>query len=395
LSSFSFELIDPDLRADEIRRYMINTAGPKRRYFVANLEESSQEGEVFGGFFRPRDYMKKREGSSRYIDEWLKASASEVWSPKFLGLDECGIQKLEFQNPAYAAAHRLGGDPRDYNRVFAIQLNGCPYECSYCFVPRELNKPELGKGKLFSAEEMLQNFLEAREYYSGRDQTPLNVVRLTGGEVTSIVPEAIVDVHQEIQLRGLSNTVYLWIDCNLSTTKYVRLVETDLKRVAKCRNFGMVGCLKAVGDGESGKEDFTLVTKAGPEHFKKQFEALDYFINEIQAYFFVYLVPFVSGTRSAVRERLTSCADRLREIDPNLPLRTNILQIKHYGPAVENESLARKEGRPLPWYDERMVFETWYYEVLPKFYSSEEMQRYRCEVRLRGGGSAKDATGVL
>jgi uncharacterized Fe-S cluster-containing radical SAM superfamily protein len=395
LSSFPFELIDPESRAEEIRPYMINTAGPKRRYFVANLEESSQEGEVFGGFFRPRDYMKKREGSSRSIEEWLKAAPSEVWSPKFLGLDECGIQKLEFQNPAYVAAYRLGGDPRDYNRVFAIQLNGCAYECSYCFVPRELNKPELGKGKLFSAEEMLQNFLKAREHYSKRDHTPLSVVRLTGGEVTSIVPEAIVDVHKEMQRGGLLDTVYLWVDCNLSTTKYVRLVETDLKEIAKHRNFGMVGCLKAVGDGESGKEDFTIVTRARPEDFKKQFEALDYFVNEIEADFFVYLVPFVSGERSDVMERLTLCADRLREIDPNLPLRTNILQIKHYGPAVENVSLARKEGRPLPWYDERTVFETWYYDVLPKFYSQEEMQRYRCQVQLREGCSAGDATDVL
>jgi uncharacterized Fe-S cluster-containing radical SAM superfamily protein len=375
---------------------MIDTSGPRRKYFVANLEKSSQEGEVFGEFFRPRDYLKKREGSSRYVDEWLRASSSEIWSTKFLGLDECGIQKLEFQNPAYVAAHNLGGDPRDYNRVFAIQLNGCDYECNYCFVPRDLNKPELGKGKLFSAEEMLQNFLKARQYYSKKDQKPPNVVRLTGGEVTTVVPELIVDVHREIENRGLSSTVYLWVDCNLSTKRYVSSLESELKDIAKNKNFGMVGCLKAVGDGESGKEDFALVTKAPPEYFEKQFEVLDYLVNEIQADFFVYLVPFVSGGKSAVVQRLTSCVERLREIDPNLPLRTNILQIKHYGPAVENESLARKEGRPLPWYDERMVFEAWYYEVLPKFYTdSQDLLRYRCQIKLREGRDSRDATRKL
>lgn len=153
----AFALLNPELRAKDSRRYMIDTKGPKRRYFIANLEESGQEGEVYGGFFRPREYIKQREGSSRYSDEWLTAAPSEVWSPKFLGLDECGVQKLEFQNSGYSRAYRLGGDPRHFNKVFAAQVNGCNYERSYCYVPRHLNKPRLGKGKLFSASEIVEN----------------------------------------------------------------------------------------------------------------------------------------------------------------------------------------------------------------------------------------------
>lgn len=383
MPNFSFELIDPESRADEVRKYMLETSRSGRRYFVANLEESDQEGEVFREFFRPRDYMKSREGSSRYVGEWLKAPLSEMWSPKFLGLDECGIQKLEFQNPAHVAGYNLGGDPRDYNRVFAIQLNGCTYECSYCFVPRDLNKPEKGMGKLLSAEEMVDTFREARDRYL-KDGTPLHVIRITGGEATSVVPEIILDVHGEIQHQRLDD-VYVWADCNLSTTKYLRSVETDLKEIARQKNFGMVGCLKAIGDGETGKEDFANITKAGPQHFQKQFEALDYLVNEIRADLYVYLTPIITGTKAEVTERLMICARKLSRIDSNLPLRTNILQIKHYGPSVKNVFSAGQEGRPLPWYDERMVFEAWYHDVLPKLFSRDEMECYRCQVPLRTG----------
>jgi uncharacterized Fe-S cluster-containing radical SAM superfamily protein len=339
---------------------------------------------IWGDYFRPREYIKPREYTSKLTEYWFKASLDEIWSSKFIGLDENGIKKLEFQNPAYVAAYRLGGDPREYNSVFTIQVGGCNYRCSFCYVPRNANNPMIAPSRLFSAREILDAFEKIR-----KDQDKkIKVIRLSGGEVTSIVPEMIIDINDEINRRGLSEEIYLFSDCNLSTIEFVRCLKSEFRAIARQKNFGMIGCLKAVGDGNIGKEDFTLITGASPEFFENQFKAIDFYVNEIQVDFYLYLLPTVFGSQEEVRMKLNACLNRLREINVNLPLRVNILHIalERYKATIENLKEAEKEGRKLPNFDERFILRIWYEEMLPKVYPSSMLKKYKCQIPLKSEG---------
>jgi uncharacterized Fe-S cluster-containing radical SAM superfamily protein len=377
---------DPAKIAINFRKYMLRKNDlEKKSYLITNIASTEQEKDtaVLGDFFRPREYIKSREYTSKWIEYWLKAPIEDIWSPKFVGLDKSGIQKLEFQNPPYVAAYRLGGDPRDYNNVFTIQVSGCDYLCSFCYVPRIANNPIKAPSKLFTANEILNYF---QEIQADQGKSAPKVIRLSGGEVTSIIPEMIIDISDEIESRGLSKQIYLFADTNLSTIEFAHSIKDDLKRIAQRRNFGLIGCLKAIGNGEIGKEDFTLITGASPEHFQKQFEALDFYVNEIRADFYLYLLPIISGRKDEVSKKLEFCFSRLIEIDANLPLRANFLHVtlERYKATINNLSAAEKDKRPLPKYDEKFVLHTWYNGLLAKSYPLTLLEKYRCQIPLGG-----------
>jgi uncharacterized Fe-S cluster-containing radical SAM superfamily protein len=393
----SFETIDSEAVAAERRNLIIGPSA--KEYFIADFKGSTMEDTpITEQFFRIRECIKPRD-SNDCAQEWLNAPLPEIWSTKFIGLAEDGFQRLEFQNPPYVAALRLGGDPRQYNDTFVIQTNGCNFECSFCFVDRELNQPERGKGKYFSVKEMLDRFLQEKAARL-KEGKKLNVIKLSGGEVTCIVPELIIDVHHELERRSLSDTVYLWVECNLSTTKYLRDIKDDLREVARKKNFGIVGCLETVGNEKSGQNDFSRVTKVRAEYFEKQFETLDFLVNTIRADAYVYLIPIIWGDVEVYRQRLWECAKKLQQINSNLPLRTNVLRIRDYTPVETNITTAFMEGRPLPKYDDvnyrdwfdrifvqdqKMIARIWYEEIVPKLFQPDQSTKYGCQIPLYNG----------
>lgn len=356
---------NPLKRAEVVRNKMMKNG----KYLIAKIEGSGQEQKdkkVLDAYFRYKDYMDNKE--------WFSASLKEVWSSKFLGLVENirsvpiqEVKKLEFQNPSYSAAFRMGGDPRDYSKVFTIQVSGCDFDCNFCYVPKKINiaSPELGK--YFSAREMVNNFLSAKE----KSKEPMNVIRISGGNPT-IIPEIIIDIYNEIKRQNLN--VYLWIDSNLSTAKYLERLENDLKNILNQKNIGVVGCFKGVC-----KEDFSLLTGVEPEHYKEQFETAKWFLEQ-RADFYIYLPALVY--KNNIEEKLKKFIERLRELNKNLPLRTEVLEIIDYPGAKLNFERAKKLGRPLPATDQRMVFDLWYNTLLPQFYSQKDLTQYCCETRL-------------
>ena len=344
--------------------------------------------------FRIREYIKPRDAQDCYSRVWLDSEIDEIWSSKFLGVDQNGLQRLEFQNPPYVAAMKLGGSPKKYNKAFVVQLNGCDYECSYCFVDRKLNTPEFGNGKYFTAKEIMDQFeVERSRLESSKD---VNVIRLTGGESTCLAPELIIDISEEIESRNLSNEVFVRADCNLSTSACLEKVLEDLRKVAQKNNFGIVGCLKSIGNGESGKQDFAETTGAEPMFFSKQFEVLDFVVNKMRADTYLYFVPIILGKIAEYRTRLRECCERLMQINKNLPLRVNILQIRNYSPVKKNMLDAFREGRKLPnyngeiyeeWFprfiqEQKTITSIWHNEILPSFYKGNDINRYRCQVPL-------------
>lgn len=145
---------DPTKKA-QIIRGRLKKGG---KYLISKIGGSKQEGgtrKVLNDYFRYKDYMDNKE--------WFGASEKEVWSPKFLGMAKNfwakpikEIKKLEYQNPSYFAAYRLNGDPRNFSKVFTVQLAGCDYDCNYCYVPKELNAANPKLGKYFSAAEIIK-----------------------------------------------------------------------------------------------------------------------------------------------------------------------------------------------------------------------------------------------
>lgn len=375
---------DPDALATSNRLLMMRKMAGANEYLVAEIEGSGQAGNSYDTFFRYKDYVKERPGLSQAMKDWLKVPGSEIWSPKFLGLDSDGVQKLEFQNPAYVAALKLGGDPRDYNRVFVVQLIGCTYECPFCYVPKPINDLNDIHGQYFSAKAIVDAFEKLRAKSFKDDGVDIKVIRITGGEAPTIVPELIVDIWRELDSRGLCKQVYLWIDTNLSTPFFMKHLGASLKDVLKQQNVGIVGCLKAIGNESTGKIEFSLITNCSEEYFANQFETISLIVKEFEADFYLYIIPIIDGTRQQIEARLFDCVFRLRKIDLNLPLRANIIHIHYdYPPVAVNINNASSQGRKLPPTDEKVVLSLWYNSVLPKLYSDSMLSNFRCQIPLR------------
>jgi len=370
-------MINPEKRAELLRPKMMKDG----KYLIARIKGSGQEKDpekIIGNFFRWKQYIGHH---TPYEEEWLKASLEEVWSPKFLGLSKDfwskpieQVKKLEFQNPAYSGAHAFNGkrgDPRNYSKVFTTQLSGCTYGCNYCYVPLEINLANPNLGRYFSPKEIIDSFLLIRE----KSETPINVLRISGGEPTTIVPEIIIDIYAVLEKKD-KNDVYLWIDTNLSTTRFLEKVENDLKDVMQKRNVGIVGCFKGVS-----KEDFSLITGVAPQFYKNQFETAKMFL-DFGADFYVYLPALVYENN--IEQKIEIFVERLKNLNKNLPLRlrAEVLIIKEYAGALMNMKLKAKEGRPIPKIDQRKFFDIWYNRILPKYYPQEMLNKFCCEVPL-------------
>jgi uncharacterized Fe-S cluster-containing radical SAM superfamily protein len=364
-------MIDPSRRASILRPLMMKDG----KFLITRIAGSNQEADpkkVLDKFFRYKDYISS--DGTEYEKEWLKTKPSEVWSKKFIGLSDNfmskpleEVKKLEFQNPAYSAALKMKGDPRDYNKVFAVQVSGCTYNCNFCYVPPEVNAANPKLGRFFSAKKIIKFFIKARE----KSKEQMNVLRITGGEAPSIIPEIIVDLYAELEkMEG----VYLWIDTNLSTKKYLEVSESDLKCIVRKKNVGVVGCFKGVNE-----EDFAMITGADSKSYENQFETARLLL-KWKADFYSYLPALVYG--SNIEEKMSGFMNKLKELNKNLPLRLEMLIIKNYPGALMNIEEKAKQGRPLPGNGQRLIFDLWYNKLLPKHYSKTIMGKFCCEVPL-------------
>jgi len=362
-----------------------------RKYRVTDIAQTNQRNDtsIVGKYFRLRPYIKEtRDGLSDKSKEWLGSNRSDRWGPKWLGLSERGVLNLEFQNP-YNAAYRMTpkdstssipNDPLDYNTVFTIQISGCCYNCSYCYVPRENNECKIQSDKFVSAAEILDNFESLGE------KKP-KVIRISGGEVPSIIPELIIDVYKEMVKRNLTNEIYLFADTNLASVSILKELKSelieDLKEIALKPNFGLIGCLKALGNETSGMEDFGLLVGIDGSNFGLQFESIDYWINSVNVDFYLSIVPIATGNKRTIVRKIEDCFKKLQEINHFLPLRVTMLHIKQdYATTNTNLTEANNNGRKLPKYKENLVLKTWYEKLLPKYFDGILLAKYQCQIPL-------------
>jgi uncharacterized Fe-S cluster-containing radical SAM superfamily protein len=366
-------MINPEKRAEILRKKLIKG----NKYLISQIFGQSQEAgerKVLDVYFRYKDYLNPLE-----IPDYFSASLQEVWSPKFLGLREDflnlpirKVKKLEHQNPSYSAAFRFSGrkgDPRKYAKVFTIQVAGCNFDCIYCYVPEHLKSANPEFGKYFSVKEIVDQFLKIKEQNEDEDW---NVLRISGGEPLTIVPEIILDIQREVEKR--CPDVYLWIDTNLSNLNYLKKFKKELKEVLQKRNVGVVGCFKGVN-----KSDFSILTGAAEKFYETQFEAAKLLVGwGTDVYFYLPALVYENN----VKIKVENFVERLQKIHKNLPLRLEVISIIDYPAAEETTEKRAKAGRLMPGLDQRVVFDLWYRKILPKFYSKEELEKYCCEVKL-------------
>ncbi len=222
-------------------------------------------------------------------------------------------------------------------------------------------------GKYFSVKEIIDYFLKARKKF----EEPINVIRISGGEVPTIIPEMILDVYSEMEKIEES---YLWIDTNLSTTKYLEKLESDLKDIMQRKNVGVVGCFKGVS-----KEDFSKITGADSQFYENQFETAKLLL-DWKTDFYVYLPALIYENN--IERKTKSFIERLQELNKNLPLRAEVLIIKEYPGAVRNIQIKAKEGRSMPKIDQRIFFDLWYNKLLQQYYPKELLEKFCCEISL-------------
>jgi len=127
------------------------------------------------------------------------------------------------------------------------------------------------------------------------------------------------------------------------------------------------------------EEDFSIITGAESKCYEKQFETAKWFI-DCETDFYAYLPALVYG--NDIEEKLKIFIERLKKLNKNLPLRFEVLAIIDYPWAKLNMDRAEKLGRALPKTDQRIIFDLWHNKLLPRFYTSEDLNKYCCQVSL-------------
>lgn len=218
--------------------------------------------------------------------------------------------------------HYRGLPPVLPYRTQVFQVNGCNWNCWYCFVDDELLVGDSTRGEFLTVAEMIELYLAEKD--------PPAVLDLSGGQ-PDLVPEWCLWVMQELESRGLRGKVHVWIDDNLSG-RFVRqfLSRDDIAYMASFPNHSRVGCFKGYDE-----DSFVFNTKAPKSGFRRQFEVLRDLIDDgfdMYAY-----ATFTSQHVENLDSAMEDFVDRLQAIHPLLPLRTIPLEIKPYSVTVTRE----------------------------------------------------------
>ncbi len=333
----SLPLIDTDRFSGAMRERSIDLDG--RLVLVTNFHGTEQERDLTvpdncRGFGRVRHFRRE---------------TSPGWPPNPLPIDP--------------AARALGVSPGDLLRSQVFQNAACNWRCWYCFVPFGLLSANKKHAEFLTAGQLI-------DLYLAEPERPA-VIDLTGGQ-PDLVPEWVPWMMEELEARGLSDSVYLWSDDNLSGDYFWRhLSRADRDRVAGYKNYGRVCCFKGF-DAES----FQFNTAAEGCLFDQQFDLMGRFLEfGIDLYGYA---TFTSPNRDDIKGKMAVFVDRLQEVSENLPLRVVPLEIKPFtpmGPRMSKshwEALVNQQAAVVAWCEE-----------IERRFPTELRSRCICHVPLR------------
>ena len=299
---------DPIELAETLRPKMIDLENKK--VLLATLSGTAQEQDLdprrfWNSIFRAKLYTKPGE------DNYFRGEPAGVAAAKLTNKkDDVWVS------------------PRECNRVFLGQINGCNLKCWYCYVDDVAKSGNPAYGKYVSAYKYLIQFLiESRKSQNCiQPDSKLNILRISGGEVF-IVPEIIFWMIETLEKFELQDYIYIWVDCNLCTGNFYwkYLTEEQRIKIRQYKNIGFCGCYKGIDP-----ENFFENTGAHPDFFYKQFEMHKALINEgLDVY--SYLYPVTSLER-ALDIRIMGFMDLLQHVDHFAPLRMATPIIKPFSP---------------------------------------------------------------
>jgi sulfatase maturation enzyme AslB (radical SAM superfamily) len=133
----------------------------------------------------------------------------------------------------YRMAELFGGNWKDYNNHFIIQVAGCPLKCWYCYIDN------LKKDIEMSAQEMVDMFIEFRKDIKQKFNVDLNVFHFMGG-APAIYCEFWPILRETLDKNNLKNIILfsdvIFVETYFYNVKPWNYMDLD--------NFIVVGCLK-------------------------------------------------------------------------------------------------------------------------------------------------------
>jgi uncharacterized Fe-S cluster-containing radical SAM superfamily protein len=318
------------IRTDEFSRRLRERAVRvgSRELLLAKLQGSAQEDDLTvppncGGVGRVRHF--RRPTSDGWPDNPLPIDPAR----SYLGLD--GSDEIEAQ---------------------AFQNEACNWRCWYCFVPFALLTPNSMRGEWVTATDLVERYLAEPH------RAPM--IDLTGGQ-PDLVPEWVPWMMDALAAAGLSTSVYLWSDDNLSNDYFFRhLSVNEQRRVAEYPGYGKVCCFKGFD-----KASFSFNTKAHPDLFDRQFDLFRRLLDigiDLYAY-----ATFTAAESDGVEAAMSRFVDRLQGITEALPLRVVPLEIEEYGPVTPRVTDTHRKAMQI----QNVAIDAWNAELERRFTSDE------------------------
>jgi uncharacterized Fe-S cluster-containing radical SAM superfamily protein len=245
--------------------------------------------------------------------------------------------------PILPAAHRLNVPMATVMNAQVFQNAGCNWRCWYCYVPFQL----------LAANERFADWLSVSrivDLYLAEQERPL-IIDCSGGQ-PDLVPEWVPWMMSELQRRGISESVYLWSDDNLSNDYFWRyLSQVHIRTIANYRSYGRVCCFKGYD-----RRSFAFNTKAGELLFDRQFELFAR-LNGLPIDLYAY-ATFTSSDDANLGSKMASFVDRLQAIHAMLPLRLVPLRIESYSvvsprlKAIHQRAMSIQDAAVQAWSEE-------------------------------------------
>ena len=265
---------------------------------------------------------------------------------------------------------KLGASLDRFNRLVSVHVSGCPLHCWHCYVDECLLKAcgrcvleDTGKCKQYGQEEtpyvtastVIEAFIRQREI-DQRKNPPVytNVLRITGGEPL-LVPDLIHECLQLLDKHGLNNDVFLWTETNLipllknpmTGKPFAFDWGLDLEDLAGRRNLAIHPCIHGISSDAMHKitrHRISLDELLGALHFL------------IKANVDIY-PTFLTTTNppDAIRDLFK----KIRDINPQLPLKFALVKHDPYPPAEERKAALNELGIAVDKYNHREAVETW------------------------------------
>lgn len=248
--------------------------------------------------------------------------------------------------PILPAAQRLRRSAGKTANAQVFQNAACNWRCWYCYVPFSLLAGSESHSVWLTADQLV-------ELYLAEENRPL-VIDCSGGQ-PDLVPEWIPWMMEALQARGVSDSVYLWSDDNLSNDYFHRfLTGEQIRLISTYRNYGRVCCFKGY-DSSS----FAFNTRADKSLFARQFTLFSQLLAvDIDLYAYA---TFTSPTADELPSAMRIFVDRLQEIHPLTPLRVIPLRIETFGVvqprvrSIHETALAVQEEAIIAWNEELRV----------------------------------------